>query len=75
MTGKRFNVIRDVGIEDGLTGEVSSTYRALCTKLNKESERADEIAEELWEFKKLMMKYEIDSIEKLDLVLMEQRVW
>lgn len=48
---KRFRVIPHVGVKDNLTGEIHSTYKEFAKALNKESERADRIAEEYYDFR------------------------
>lgn len=62
-------------ITDSLTGFTYSGNKKVCDLLNQESDRADRNAELLYPFQLLMKKYEIDSIEKLDRILLEQRVW
>ena len=76
---KRFYVNQMLDIVDNLTGktyEVSLGNREqICDLLNKESERADRLAEELYDLKVILSKYGIKDAKKLDLVLLEQRVW
>lgn len=78
---ERFTLTHTFDIHDNLTGieyvmdSVKNHPQDLCDLLNKVNARADRNAEELWKFKELMMKYEISSVEKLDLMLMEQKVW
>lgn len=48
---KRFEIIKGVGIQDNLTGRLIMTMRECCNQLNKESDRADKLAEELWDLK------------------------
>jgi hypothetical protein len=43
--------------------------------LNNLNDKNDELAELLYPFQLLMKKYEIDSVAKLDHMLMEQKVW
>ena len=62
-------------IKDNVTGFQYSSLQEICKLLNNVNKRADRNADELWKFKELMMKYEIDTIEKLDQVLLNQRVW
>ena len=47
--GKRFSVIRDVGIEDNLNGKVYTNHRDICVVLNRLNDKADSFAEKLWE--------------------------
>lgn len=48
---KRFEIIKGLGIQDNLTGRLIMTMRECCNQLNKESDRADGIAEELYDLK------------------------
>ena len=77
-------------IEDTLTGETYLCgSEEICTLLNEVNDKADRNAEdvqccrnhyydlkskhkEMWN---VLKKYEIDSVEKLDRILFEQRVW
>ena len=73
---KRFEYRRtSQSIIDNLTGYIYQGDKKTCDLLNQVNDRADRNAELLDPFMSLMRKYEIDSIEKLDRVLMEQRVW
>ena len=62
-------------ITDNLTGYTYRGNKKICDLLNQESDRADRNAELLDPFLSLMKKYEIDSVAKLDQMLMEQKVW
>lgn len=62
-------------ITDNLTGYTYSGNKKVCDLLNQVSDRADRNAELYYPFQQLMKKYEIDSVAKLDRILMEQRVW
>ena len=62
-------------IIDNLTGYIYQGDKKTCDLLNQVNDRADRNAELLDPFIALMRKYEIDSIGKLDKILMEQRVW
>ena len=62
-------------ITDDLTGFTYHGNKKVCELLNQESDRADRNAELLYAYEKLMRKYEIDSVAKLDRILLEQRVW
>lgn len=62
-------------IVDNLTGYIYQGDKKTCDLLNQVNDRADRNAELLDPFIALMRKYEIDSIGKLDKILMEQRVW
>jgi len=62
-------------IKDNVTGFQYSSLQEICKLLNNVNKRADRNADELWKFRELMMKYEIDSVEKLDQVLFNQKVW
>ena len=86
---KRFEIDGFTGmIIDNLTGDIVRDYvkEEVVELLNRESERADRNAELLdidcvaqyhycQEVNRILRKYGIDSLEKLDLCLMEQRVW
>lgn len=73
---KRFEYRRvSQSIIDNLTGYIYQGNRKTCNLLNELNDRADRNAELLDPFLLVMAKYEIDSIEKLDRVLLEQRVW
>ena len=73
---KRFEYHRNSqSIVDNLTGHIYEGNKETCDLLNRINDRADRNAELLDPFMLLMAKYEIDSIDKLDRVLMEQRVW
>lgn len=72
---KRFRVISDVGVIDNSSGEIYRSHQNLCKLLNAVNDRADRNADELLEYKKLMMKYGINNIDKLDQVLFNQRIW
>ena len=69
---KRFKVIPNVGIKDDLTGEILTNDRDICNKMNKVSDRSDEIVEEFFD---VIGKYGIHTLKKLDLCLFYQRVW
>lgn len=61
---------------DDLTGNIIIlTSREVAKELNKLNDKNDELAELLYPFQLLMKKYEIDSVAKLDQMLMEQKVW
>jgi hypothetical protein len=76
-------------ITDTMTGFTYQGNKAVCGLLNRESERADNTAEKYYElleynhsvefelskFRKVLKKYGISDVEKLDRVLLEQRVW
>lgn len=62
-------------ITDNLTGYTYSGNKKVCDLLNQESDRADKYVELYYPFQQLMRKYEINSVAKLDRILMEQRVW
>ena len=62
-------------ITDDLTGFTYHRNKKVCDLLNQESDRADRNAELYCPFKLLMRKYGIESIEKLDRILFEQKVW
>ena len=62
-------------IKDNVTGFQYSSLQEICKLLNNINKRADRNADELWKFRELMMKYEIDTIEKLDQVLFNQKMW
>lgn len=49
--------------------------RNVCNLLNDINDRADRNAEELSAYRKVMKKYGITTIEKLDRILFEQKVW
>lgn len=48
---KRFEIIKNVGIQDNLTGRLMLTMTECCNQLNKESNKADQLAEELYNIK------------------------
>lgn len=76
MIEKRFEYRRtSQSIIDNLSGYIYQGDKKTCDLLNQVNDRADRNAELLDPFIALMRKYEIDSIEKLDKVLLEQRVW
>lgn len=83
MNDKRFELDMGFGIRDNLTGKRYSKLNEIVSLLNTVSDRADRNAELLdvdtvayyKSVEKILAKYEIDSIEKLDLMLMQQRVW
>ena len=61
---------------DDLTGNIiKMNSNEVAKELNKLNNKNDELAELLYPFQLLMKKYEIDSVAKLDQMLMEQRVW
>lgn len=77
-------------IKDRLTGETFfCNNRRVCLLLNKLNEKADRNAEryselassggvdpvEYEKFLSVMKKYGISSVEKLDMILREERVW
>ena len=62
-------------ITDNLTGFTYHGNKKVCDLLNQESDRADRNAELYYPFKLLMRKYGIESIDKLDRILFEQKVW
>ena len=62
-------------IVDNLTGYTYNGNNKICKLLNQESDRADKIVESFDKWYKVLHKYNIDSPEKLDQVLMNERVW
>ena len=61
---------------DDLTGNIiKMNSNEVAKELNKLNSKNDELAELLYPFQLLMKKYEIDSVAKLDQMLMEQKVW
>ena len=73
---KRFKYYRmSQYIKDSLTGKIYDGNQKTCDLLNSEDERANRNAEKYLEFLKVLDKYGIGSVEKLDQVLFEQRVW
>lgn len=73
---KRFEYHRSSqSITDRTNGYIYHGNKKTCDLLNRINDRADRNAELLDPFMLIMAKYEIDSIDKLDRVLMEQRVW
>ena len=61
---------------DDLTGNIiKMNSNEVAKELNKLNNKNDELAELLYPFQLLMKKYEIDSVAKLDHMLMEQKVW
>ena len=61
---------------DDLTGNIiKMNSNEVAKELNKLNNKNDELAELLYSFQLLMKKYEIDSVAKLDHMLMEQKVW
>ena len=69
-------------IIDHLTGFVYGGNKKVCDLLNEQNERADRNAEKCWDaiselekFNKVMLKYEISDVEKLDRILFERTVW
>lgn len=62
-------------ITDNLTGYTYHGNRKITDLLNSLCGKNDELAELLYPFQLLMKKYEIDSVAKLDRMLMEQKVW
>ena len=76
MTDKRFKYNRTSQmITDNLTGYTYHGNRKITDLLNSLCDKNDELAELLYPFQLLMKKYEIDSVAKLDQMLMEQKVW
>lgn len=75
MMNKHYNVIPNVGIKNNLTGEIYTNNRSICKELNMISQKSNELAEELYEFKLLLKKYDIKDVEKLDQILFNQVVW
>ena len=73
---KRFEYRRSSqSIIDNASGYIYHGDKKTCDLLNEVNDRADRNAELLEPFMLVMAKYEIDSVDKLDRVLMEQRVW
>lgn len=76
MDSERFTYYRNSQmIVDNLTGHTYSGNNTICKLLNKESDRADKIVESFDEWYEVLHKYNIDSPQKLDQVLMNERVW
>ena len=73
---KRFHYNRTSQmITDDLTGKLYKGNQETCDLLNSEDERANRNAEKYLAFLKVLDKYGIGSVEKLDRVLFEQRLW
>ena len=62
-------------IRDNLTGDLYHGNKAITMLLNRISDKADRNAEVFDEWQRVLNKYNIDSPEKLDQVLMNERVW
>jgi len=62
-------------IIDELTGKHYSGNKQVCDLLNQESDRADKNVEMFDDWFRVLEKYHISSPEKLDKVLMNERVW
>ena len=87
MTEKRFRYSGTTQIiTDNLTGYTYYGNQKVCDLLNSLNDDADEKIKELmdivfdnkkyiYQVKKLLRKYEIDNLEKLDRVLFEQEKW
>ena len=60
---------------DNLTGEHYSANSKVCKLCNKLNRKADENVEMFDEWYKVLNKYRITSPEKLDQVLLNERVW
>lgn len=76
MSGaKRFRVINGVGVYDELTDRTYSTHRKLCELLNKENDRANRNVEQYDDVARILTKYGIRDLEKLDQILFQQKVW
>lgn len=63
------------GIYDSLTGFIYSDGEDICEVLNQLNNKKDELAEDNYKFMMILRKYEINNLEKLDRILLEQRVW
>ena len=73
---KRFRYFEATGqIIDGLTGFRYYGNQKLCDLLNDLNDRADRNAVVVFDVEKILRKHEISSLEKLDQILFEQRVW
>ena len=73
---KRFEYRRtSQSIIDNTSGYIYQGDKKTCDLLNQVNDRADRNAELLEPFLLLMAKYEISSVDKLDKMLMEQKVW
>ena len=76
MEAKRFRYYRNSQmIVDDLTGKHYHGNRKICDLLNQESDRADRNVEMFDDWFTVLRKYRIDSPEKLDQILMNDRVW
>lgn len=69
-------------ITDHLTGYTYHGNMKVCDLLNSVNDKADKNAELYFEvlamlkgLEMIMKKYEIDTLEKLDRILFEQKVW
>ena len=62
-------------IIDDLTEKHYSGNNEICKLLNQENDRANRIVEEFDEWYKVLNKYRIRTPEKLDQVLLNERVW
>lgn len=60
---------------DSLTGEHYPANNKVCKLCNKLNRKADENVEEFDEWYKVLNKYRIKTPDKLDQVLMNERVW
>ena len=61
---------------DDLTGKIINlTSREVANELNKLNDENDDLAVRLYDFEKVMRKHQISSVEKLDKMLVEQKVW
>lgn len=54
---QRFEIIKGVGIQDNLTGNLIMTMTECCNQLNHEDKRRNEIAKEYYELKKEVKKW------------------
>jgi len=84
MTEKRFELDYNFNIVDNLNGKRYINRKDIVKLLNDVNDRADRNAElsdcvAQKEFcdavQKILAKYEISNLEKLDRILLQQRVW
>lgn len=62
-------------IVDNMTGWTYYGNKQVCDLLNQVNRRADRNAEKFDELMRILYKYNIHSIEKLDKVLFNSRTW
>lgn len=76
-SAKRFKIgwNKEYVLDDLIGKIINLNSREVAKELNKLNDKNDELAVKLYLYEEVMRKHQISSVEKLDKMLVEQKVW